>query len=344
MSAQAPQRRLLFVFFAAFVLVAWGAVGLYQGLHRGFSGGLYDPSYRVPGVIPGGAAERAGFRAGDRIISVDGIPVETLGMESRWPRSLAAQIGQSRRFLVERNGETVPINYVYPAPSTQAVHNRIGSALVGTGFLLLGLWVFATVPTPPARVLGRIGMAAGVGASLGLGPGLGAWSGIVGHAALAADVLVFILLLRFFEIFPQPKPLSESRASTWLIYIPWLGLLGFLIAELIVHPVLYYTTGSVAYPLMLVYSILIFAAVVHTVAKSSLADLSSSGMTLILGGLLIAILGIAAVFIPLQRLPWWGHSLTLLAVPLTMALAVRKQAQIGKPGEMVPHAEERKLA
>jgi len=54
------------------------------------------------------------------VVSVEGTPVEELGMESRWPRRLAPRIGQSLRFVVDRNGETVPIDVVYPPPSRAA--------------------------------------------------------------------------------------------------------------------------------------------------------------------------------------------------------------------------------
>jgi len=94
------QRRWAWMLAGAVVVVAWGSVGLYQGLHSGFSGGLYDPEYRVPGVRPGGLADRSGFQPGDRVISVQGRPVEELGMESRWPRSLVPRSGESRRFIV----------------------------------------------------------------------------------------------------------------------------------------------------------------------------------------------------------------------------------------------------
>lgn len=238
MSNAVARHRPMLLVVSALALVGWGAVGLYQGLHRGFSGGLYDPDYVVRGVLPGSAAERAGFQPGDRIISVDGIRIEKLGMESRWPRSLASRISQSRRFIVRRDAEVMALNCVYSAPSQNAVNNRVGAAIVGLGFLCVGLWTFLSERTPPATLLGYIGLAAAVAMSLGLGPTLGTWNGVMGHVSTAATVLLFILLLRFFETFPKPKPLSESRTATWAIYLPWLGLLVFLCLELIVHPVL----------------------------------------------------------------------------------------------------------
>jgi hypothetical protein len=312
---------------AAIGLVGWGSLGLYQGLNSGFSGGLYDPEYRVPGVIPGGLAAKSGFLTGDRVISVEGTPVEKLGMESRWPRSLAPRIGQSRRFVVERKGVRIPIDVVYPPPSRRAVNTRIGAAVAGLGFLCFGLWAFFTAGTAPALTLARVGLAAGAAMSLGLGPNLGSWNGVKGHVATASNVLMFILLLRFFVTFPRPKPVSESRLAGWAVYGAWGCLLAFLVAELIVHPVLYYTTGSVANPLMLVYCILILVAIAHTVVKTPRAELRESGMNLILGGFLVTIVAMGSAFASGLNPPGWTYSLLIMAIPLAMALAVRKQAR-----------------
>lgn len=329
MTASIAQCRALILTLISVFLVIWGALGLFQGLQRGFTGGLYDIHYIVPGVVPGGAADRAGFRAGDRVVSVDGTPVEKLGMESRWPRSFSSRIGETRVFLVERNGQRVPISYTYTAPPRGAVNNRIAAAITGLGFLCIGLWTIVMVKTPPATVLGYMGLTAGVAMSLGLGPSLGRWNGVTGHISTAATVLVFILLLRFFELFPKPKRISEMRSTKIGILVPWLGLLVFLFVELIVHPALYYSTGSVAFPLMLVYAILAFAALVHTVAKSTRASLADSGMALILVGLLIALAGIVAQYTWLLKLPSWAYSFPLIVLPLSMAIAARRQARSG---------------
>ena len=315
---------------AAVALVAWAAVGFYQGLNGGFSGGLYDPEYAVPGVWPGGLADRSGFRAGDRVISVEGTPVEELGMESRWPRRLAPRIGQSLRFVVERSGERVPIDVVYPPPSRAAVNNRVGAALVGLAFLAFGLWALFAVGSPSARTLASVGLAAGAAMSFGLGPNLGSWNGLMGHLSTALSVLMWILILRFFLTFPSPKRASGSRLASWVVCGAWAGLLVVLVAELAVHPALYYTTGSVALPLTLAYGVLILAAILHTLVKTPRGELRRSGMYLILGGLVVAAVAMAASFAGL-RLPGWIRALAIGVIPLTMALAVRKQAR-SEPG------------
>lgn len=321
------RQRALFL-TGGLIIIAWGSIGLYEGLNSGFSGGLYDPEYRVRAVRRGGLADKSGFKPGDRVISVEGRPVEELGMESRWPRSLVPRVGESRQFVVERNGERIPIDVVFPPPFSAAVNNRIAAALVGLAFLGFGLWAFLTVETRHARTLAHIGLAAGVSASLGLGPHLGSWNGVQGHISTAADVLMFILLLCFFVTFPTPKRVSESRLAAWLVYGAWGCLLLFLLAELIVHPALYYKTGSVAGPLVLVYVALIVAAIIHTVVKTPRAELRESGMYLILAGILLWILATAISIASGLSLPGWAYALVITAIPLTMTLAVRRQAPL----------------
>lgn len=310
------------------VLVVWGSVGLYEGLHSGFSGGLYDPEYRVPDIRRGGPADRAGFRAGDQVISVEGRPVEDLGMESRWPRALVPRLGESRRFVVERSGQRIPIDMVFPRPSRDATNNRIRAALIGLAFLAVGLWTFLTVRTGPARTLAQIGLAGGVGAALALGPHLGWWNGVQGHIATAAQVLMFILMLRFFVTFPARKGLSGSRLAASLVYGAWACLLVFLLGEVIVHPALYYSTGGVTSLLTLAYAVLILASVTHTFVRGPRALLRRSGMYWIVGGFLIAFAGTASGLARAVNLPAWSDALWVAAIPVSMALAVRREAKL----------------
>jgi hypothetical protein len=310
---------------SAVVVTVWGSVGLYQGLNTGFSGGLYDPEYRIPAVRRGGLADKSGFKPGDRVISVQGRPVEELGMESRWPRSLIPRIGESRRFVVDRNGERIPVDVVFPAPFAAAVNNRISTSLVGLAFLGCGLWAFLTVQNCHARTLAHIGLAAGVAASLGLGPPLGSlWNGVQGHISTAANALMFILMLRFFVTFPTSKAVSQSRTAARLVYGTWGCLLVFLLTELVTHPVFYYTTGTVAGPLTLAYGILILAAIAHTLLKGRRAEMRECGMYWILGGFMVAIAGTASASVLPLNLPGWTYATFTAAIPLSMALAVRR--------------------
>jgi len=309
---------------AAAIIAAWGTIGFFQGLGGGFSGGLYSPRYVVDGVMPGGAGEKAGLRVGDRVISIEGKPVEKLGMESRWPRSLAPRIGDTRRFVVEREGKTVAINVVYGAPPRGVVAMRLGGALVVLSFIALGLWTFFSVRTSHALALARIGLVTG---AMYMSPSLGAWNGVTNLIQGVSAVLWVALLLRFFLTFPRPKRVGDSRPAAYVIF----GICGLVLAlyvvEIVVHPLLYWAVGEAMSLLMLGYAALIVAAVAHTVVKTPWGALWQSGMGWILLGLLVAIVpNVAAAFglrLPASRY----YPLLFAAVPLGMALAVRKQAR-----------------
>jgi hypothetical protein len=205
------------------------------------------------------------------------------------------------------------------------VNNRVSALRVGLGFLGCGLCVvFLRVQTRHARTLAHIGVAAGVAASLGLGPHLGSWNGVQGHISTAANTLMLILMLRFFVTFPTSKAVSQSRTAAWFIYGAWGCLLLFLLAELITHPVFYYATGSVAGPLNLVYGILILAAITHTLLKGPRSEMRESGMYWILGGFLVAIVGTALASLLPLNVPRWTNAIVIAAIPLSMALAVRR--------------------
>ncbi|HTT72109.1 MAG TPA: M50 family metallopeptidase [Anaeromyxobacteraceae bacterium] len=86
----------------------------------GFREALPDPV--VGEVSPGGAAEKAGLRAGDRILSVDGRPVAT------WEALVAevvAHAGKPATFSVRREGERAPITVV-ATPDSVGGRGRLG--------------------------------------------------------------------------------------------------------------------------------------------------------------------------------------------------------------------------
>ena len=127
----------------AFLITLWAITGFILNRSQGYSDAFYGPDYTVQGVIPGGSGEAAGFRAGDRVVTVENIPVEGLGMQSRWPRSLAPRVGESRRFAVERgggSGELVTLNVTYGPTPRSVIMLRLGAALVGLAFLWCGVW------------------------------------------------------------------------------------------------------------------------------------------------------------------------------------------------------------
>lgn len=328
MDSLTTDRRRVLLLVVAVAITVWGTVGFFQRLPMGRGGYTYSPEYIVNYVERGGPADEAGLEVGDRVISVEGIPVEELPLYSRWPNSLTPRAGESRRLVVEREGQTLPFDVVYGATPRSVVNLRLGGALIGLSFMVFGLWPFFTVQTSHALALAHIGLTAGV-ATFGVGPYLGTWDGLASHIQFAASLLLTALLLRFFLSFPQPKRVGASRLATRIIYGVWVLFLACLVLELIFHPLLYHTFGPVGSLLMLGYCILALVAVTHTVVTTPRSELWECGMGLILVGLLVAILPNLLAFFFAFRLPGSGYfPLLLAAIPITMALAVRKQARL----------------
>jgi hypothetical protein len=323
-------RRVPAVVFAV-LLTLYGLLGLVGG-SGGYTDALYWHDYTLPQIPPGGPLDEAGLLPGDSVVSVEGIPVEELGMYSRWPRALSRMPGETLTMTVERDGELVSgdIRYRERPPGVRKM--QLGGLFVLLSFLWVGVWAFLTIPSSHATRLAVLGVAVGVAAP---GPNLGSWNGVRDHVQLAGMVLWTLLLLRFFLSFPKPKRIARGHLTTAVIYLPWVILLGCLVVELVYHPRFYHSFGGYSSLLLLGYSTLALVAFLHTWIRSSRTELRESGMGPVLAGVGLGLGGVAfwladAVFLQDFAIPFSGwFPLLLIAVPVGMALGVRRQAMSG---------------
>jgi len=334
MGSSMEGRRGVWMLAVAVFLVAWGIAGVVDRRQLGRGDFTYMPDHVVSFVGPGGAADTAGMKVGDRVISVAGIPAEDLPLYSRWPRSLTPGVGESLSMVVEREGEALPLEVVYGPTPPDNLKLQLGAAFVGLAFMGFGLWPLLTVGTSHALALAASGLVLGVAFFGGGGPYLGTWDGVASHLLPAGLMLWSILMLRFFLAFPRPKRLSRSRVVTAVIYGPWVIFLGCLVLELIMHPALYHTFGWLGSLLVFIYCILAVAALVHTLVTLSRVERRETGMNLIVAGILVAALAVLVPvlgppLIPALQVPGIGYLALLIAVlPLTLALAVRKESRL----------------
>lgn len=330
-SPQASHRMALWA--AAAFLVLWSAAGIYDNSRFACSQGLYDPSFRVPQLPASNIGAKAGLRAGDRVVSVEGFPIASLGMESRWPRALTPRPGESRRFLVERNGAMLLVNVLYePVPSC-LVHFWIAAAALGFAFLACGLWALFSAGDAPARTLAAIGFATAATTAFALGPNLGWWRAFQCNASTAAAALIPLIAFHFFLLFPRPKRLASSRPLLWLYAAACAGLLAFLAAEIVLHPALYYATGSVLLPWCALLAFLTLVAIIHTLFTTPRATIRASGLLLIFAGWLVLLAISILRSTPLLRLPDWAGLLSIAVLPLAMAMAVKQNIARTTPRE-----------
>lgn len=328
--ATSTRHRALILVVAA-ALLLWGVLGVIDRRDAGWGGYVYSPDgYIVEGVEPDGAAEAAGLREGDRVVSVAGIPVEELPLYSRWPRDIAPRGGETLRLEVEREGEQLAVDVVYATRGLNQL--ALGAGLIGLSFTLFGLWAMLTVNSIHATRLAHLGLAAGVALIGAGGPYLGTFDGVATHIQFASELLWSILMLRFFLLFPTVQKLGDSRIVTGILYATLIAFVACLVLELIFHPVLYHTFGVWGALLMLLYCLLAFVAAIWSLIRTPRRQWRDSGLSWIGLGLLVAFVPTAVGAID-WALIWQfdlpGSSyypLMLATLPLAMALAVRRRA------------------
>jgi len=316
------------VLAVAALLTGFGALGLF-GRNEGYTDALYWPDYTIPEVPSGGPLEEAGFQPGDSVVSVEGIPVTSLGMYSRWPRFLARSPGETLSMTVSRRGELVTGEVRYRERPLSVRRMQLGGAMVVLSFLWIGVWAYLALPSPHSARLAAMGLALGFALP---GPNLGTWNGIRDHIQLAGMVLWSLLLLRFFLFFPRSKRIAQGHLTTLVLYLPWVLLLACLVVELLYHPRFYHTFGGFGALLMSLYALLAVVALLHTWITASRAELRSSGMSFALLGVGLGVTGLLvwlvdAAFLPGIDIPFSGWlPLLLVAVPLGMAWGLKKGA------------------
>ena len=320
----------IFVVAATVAIALWGMAGHIDREGKGRFDPLYQPDYTVFYAPEGGTLASAGFQSGDSVISVEGIPVDELGMYSRWPRSLSRSPGDSLTLVVGRDGRLVTGEILLREPSGGNSNLILGGVVIVLAFLAAGLFALFTTDSIHAVRLAYVGVALGAGIP---GPYLGSWDGIAMHFQVAVLVLWTLLLFRFFLLFPKPKGIARNKVATVVIYGAWLVLLGTLVVELTFHPRFYHTFGPLYGLLMFVYSSMAVAALIHTLVKTPIEQQRASGVRLILVGVIVGLLPTVIAIIDWFFLwnidiPGSGwFPLALGAIPISLAMAVRKQAR-----------------
>ncbi len=208
---------------------------------RNAAAGMLINGRRAPGrpvrigqVTPHGPASRAGLRAGDTLITIQGIDVG----ESARLRELAGRVqaGDSLRYEIRRKGEVKFVSVGLEAmPERGAVRSAM-FLVVGAVFIVIAGFVAWRMPFDP-RALLFFGIGLATAASLWTTPGIRMAElsrGIVpdeflSSSSLAAAIVSAIsgvaflaLLLHFALIFPRRAPVLASRPNlmSWAYAFP----------------------------------------------------------------------------------------------------------------------------
>jgi len=315
------------------LVVLWGVAGFVMAPRYGETGFFYGPDYIVRTVLEGSTAEASGMRRGDRVKSVDGVPVEDLPMQSRWR---TRPVGATAEVVVDREGRTLTSSVAFGSTPPDRRIRSARELIVNTAFIAFGLWAYLSVGTPLAFLLVGIGLTRGLGSFPG--PHLGPRFEGIGASIQMLGILAFtFLLLRFFLEVPRRRKMLETGTAQRVLWGGFLLGCGVCVAELSLHPALYMISGYVLMVLILPVFLLLFVLVPWSWFTASPAERRRTGLNLILFGFLVG-LGPVILSLIVQRalgLTFPGSDLLPLvevAIPLFLALgAIRHAAMVGDP-------------
>jgi two-component system NtrC family sensor kinase len=165
----------------------------------------------VRSVERGGAAETAGIRPGDRIVTADGRTAASL----EWPEKVLARPPFPHHVVVLSGGS---INArAIPQPPVRPDYTYLFLTLVGVLYLVIGLFTVARERAPASRVFWALCLSSfAIYVLTPAGPHDSVWK----LSWLAEDffrALLPALLLHLFLIFPRP---AKSRRFVPLLYVP----------------------------------------------------------------------------------------------------------------------------
>ncbi len=315
--------------FIGILFLIWGVFGIIDSSNYVYSGYLTGGDNAILEVDPESPAEEAGLRAGDIIVSTGGIyTTDTKALSARERPS----IGESREFVLERNGEKISTNLVYAAMPEKEKSLNIASFIMGLLFLVFGLYTHYKRKTSLSFSYAVFMLCFAF--IFFDGPYFG--PGVLGRMfnSLSFTIVIFsFAALANFMLYYPPK----SSYNVKLLYSPaaiaalFIWILEFTLPEntTTLNLILRIFLGAV---IIFYFSFSLFI-LIRKYLRASGEERSSSGLNLLLTGSLIGILPILlylsiSTFLPATVLPGNDYIfISFLAIPIfyTMALLQRKQ-------------------
>jgi len=316
----------------AVLILIWGVWGL-MDLANLPTGGFDWGDSVILSVEPGGPAEKAGLREGDRILTMGGIPTDDLETLRRQPRT---EIGDTRVLVVERTNEatgvttTENIEITYSRlPGSERTLNVV-AGVIGIVFLLSGMIVFVRAPTTPSLLFAIVGF--GFATMLLPNPYIGSYGLRILTMNLFFVVFLtgFASLLHLLLVFPRRKKVMEIEIAGKLIYVPVVAftLLGIVNFTVGLPP--YIPTTFILGLIFVGYLALSLIALIHSFVTTPPQERAERGLNFMLAGVVVGVLPltcmmVAGMFVRTDLIPGTDYLfLTLALIPVSFALALLK--------------------
>jgi hypothetical protein len=335
----ADRYRTVFLIAAA-VFVILGTFNLLDQGNNPYDGYVTDGNNTIIRVDAGGPTERAGLKVGDRIRSIDGIPVEDTRIFVQQGRP---RIGQATTLVVERReggaADAIPsvhsLNFDHAAPPGDFAARSFAAYLIGLCFIICGLVAYFKVPNRSGTLFALTGLC--LGASFLGTPyfSSNAVRTVVRGVLSIIVVFGFVFLFHLMLEFPKRKALLCKRHALKLLYAPALLVALFLLFLVVVQP---QATSSLNQWSNLLIGLFIVAyfggaavAIIHSYAKATSPERAQYGLHIELAGILLGVLPvtIALVFrilVPRLALPGSDfYYLTVIFIPIALVTAILRQ-------------------
>jgi hypothetical protein len=348
MTGQWTDRNRMVFLIAAAAFAILGILNMLDQRNSPYDGYITDGDNTVIRIDAGGPAERAGLRAGDRIHSIDGIPVEdrrTLAQRDR-PR-----IGEATTLGIEhRNGGAVDgipvvlsLKLDHGAPPRDYAARSLAAYFIGLCFLLCGLVACFKVPNRSGVLCAFTGLCLGA-TFFGMPYFSSNVMRVLSRGILTMIfVLGFAFLLHLMLEYPRRKTWLQRKHALKILYGPATVIALYLIFLIVVEPQA--TSGLNLLSMLLtgLFALGYFGgaavAMIHSYAKATPEERTRYGLHVELAGILLGILPVtiellARILFPRVTLPGSDfYYLTIVFVPIALAAAILHQRNA--PGFLV---------
>jgi hypothetical protein len=331
----AGRYKLVFLGVAAVAAVV-GFLGLLDIKNVPYSGYFSGPNNDIVRVFPESPAEQAGFQVGDVVESIGGIAVTDTKALSRRPR---AEIGESRTFVVDRDGSRQQLDLSYSSLPSRPRNLGIAAALIGFCFLLLPLWAYRSAPSTSTLVLALFGLC--FGAAFLPGPYSQSYMlrALAGALVTSAVVMGFAFLVHYVLQFPKPGAFLAKAWAKRLIYGPAILLALFFIFLTVAQPAATGGFNRIVGGLVGLFIVGFFGwavvAMIRRYRAASASERTEHGLTLMLFGTLAGLLplifsSLVGTIAPQLRANLPGIQfffLTLVLIPICFSVAAMRSAK-----------------
>ena len=332
----AGKYKLLFIGVAAVAAVI-GALGLLDMKNVPYTGYFSGPNNDIVRVFPDSPAEKAGFQVGDVVESIGGIVVTDTKAMSRRPR---AEIGESRTFVVSRDGSRQQLDLSYSGLPSRPRTLGIAAGLIGFCFLLLPLWAYHKAPSTSTLVLALFGLS--FGAAFLPGPYSQSYllRALAGAFATSAVVMGFAFLVHYVLQFPKPGAFLAKAWAKRLIYGPAILLALFFVFLAVAQPDATGGFNRIVGALIGLFIVSFFGwaivAMIQRFRHASVSERTEHGLSLMLFGILAGLLpvtfssliGTVAPQVQANLPGIQFFFLTLVLIPICFAVAAVRSPNV----------------